>query len=143
MFGFRFAFRRVGFRFAFRNGDLRGVGLRSFGFGIFNGDRRRSVILRETRNDVVRSESERRREKRRRQPDRKTIVDFEVRELLEPIFAGGKCVFEKKSINEIRDYCKEQVDTLWDEVTRFENPHNYYVDLSQPLWDLKQSLLRK
>lgn len=74
---------------------------------------------------------------------RKTIVDFEVRELLEPIFAGGKCVFEKKSINEIRDYCKEQVDTLWDEVTRFENPHNYYVDLSQPLWDLKQGLLRK
>ncbi len=74
---------------------------------------------------------------------RKTIVDFEVRELLEPIFAGGKCVFEKKDINEIRDYCKEQVDTLWDEVTRFENPHNYYVDLSQPLWDMKQSLLRK
>lgn len=74
---------------------------------------------------------------------RKTITNFEVRELLEPIFAGGKCVFEKKEIHEIRDYCKEQVETLWDEVTRFENPHNYYVDLSQELWDMKQNLLRK
>ena len=74
---------------------------------------------------------------------RKTVTNFVARELLEPIFAGGKCVYQKKSIQEIRNYCKEQVDTLWDEVTRFENPHNYYVDLSQPLWDMKQELLRK
>lgn len=74
---------------------------------------------------------------------RKTITDFTARELLEPLFIGGKCVFEKKPIKEIRDYCLAQVDTLWDEVTRFENPHNYYVDLSQPLWDLKQKLLRE
>ena len=74
-----FGLRGVGLRFAFRRDGLRGVGLRSFGFGIFNGDRRRSVILRETRNDVGRPESERRREKRRRKPDRKTIVDFHYR----------------------------------------------------------------
>jgi len=74
---------------------------------------------------------------------RKTVTNYTVRELLEPIFAKGKCVFKKKSVKEIRDYCKAQVDTLWDEVTRFENPHNYYVDLSQPLWDLKLDLLRK
>ncbi len=74
---------------------------------------------------------------------RKTVTDFVARELLEPIFSGGKCVYQKKNIEEIRNYCKEQVDTLWDEVTRFENPHNYYVDLSQPLWDMKQELLRK
>lgn len=74
---------------------------------------------------------------------RKTVTNFVARELLEPIFAGGKCVYQKKNIEEIRNYCKEQVDTLWDEVTRFENPHNYYVDLSQPLWDMKQELLRK
>lgn len=73
---------------------------------------------------------------------RKTVTDFTARELLEPLFVGGKCVFEKKSIQEIKNYCKEQVDTLWDEVTRFENPHNYYVDLSQPLWDLKHELLQ-
>ncbi len=74
---------------------------------------------------------------------RKTVSDFVARELLEPIFVSGKCVFEKKPIKEIRAYCAEQVDTLWDEVTRFENPHNYYVDLSQPLWDLKRELLSK
>ena len=74
---------------------------------------------------------------------RKTVTNYVARELLEPIFAGGKCVYKKKNIEEIRNYCKEQVDTLWDEVTRFENPHNYYVDLSQSLWDMKQDLLRK
>lgn len=74
---------------------------------------------------------------------RKTVTDFYFRELLEPIFENGKCVFERKSVKEIRDYCAAQVNTLWDEVTRFENPHNYYVDLSQPLWDLKHSLLGK
>lgn len=74
---------------------------------------------------------------------RKTVTDFYFRELLEPIFENGKCVFEHKPVKEIRDYCAAQVNTLWDEVTRFENPHNYYVDLSQPLWDLKHSLLGK
>lgn len=74
---------------------------------------------------------------------RKTITDFTARELLEPVFDKGNCVFERKTAKEIREYCKQQVETLWDEVTRFENPHNYYVDLSQPLWDLKHELLRK
>lgn len=74
---------------------------------------------------------------------RKTITDYTARELLEPVFDKGTCVFTKKSAKEIREYCKQQVETLWDEVTRFENPHNYYVDLSQPLWDLKHELLSK
>ena len=37
----------------------------------------------------------------------------------------------------------QQVDTLWDEVKRFDNPHRYYVDLSQKLYDIKQELLTK
>lgn len=74
---------------------------------------------------------------------RKTVTDYEAKELLEPLFLGGECVYEKKSIKEIKDYCAAQVDTLWDEVTRFENPHNYYVDLSQALWDEKQRLLNE
>lgn len=74
---------------------------------------------------------------------RKTVTNFVAKELLEPLFSKGKCVFEKKDVKEIREYCKAQVATLWDEVTRFENPHNYYVDLSQPLWDLKHELLSK
>ena len=73
---------------------------------------------------------------------RKVVENYTAKELLEPIFAGGECVYEKKSVAEIKKFCQEQVDTLWDEVTRFENPHNYYVDLSQELWDIKHELLK-
>jgi len=43
----------------------------------------------------------------------------------------------------VRDYCAQQMDTLWDEVKRFENPHSYYVDLSQKLWDIQHELLEQ
>jgi len=74
---------------------------------------------------------------------RKTVYNFTARQLLEPLFINGKKVYKKKSIKEIKDYCMQQVDTLWDEVTRFENPHNYYVDLSKKLWDIKNDLMKK
>ena len=74
---------------------------------------------------------------------RKTVYDFEARELLVPIFLGGKLVYKRPSLEEIRKYCAEQVDTLWDEVKRFDNPHNYYVDLSQKLYDIKINLLKE
>ena len=74
---------------------------------------------------------------------RKVITDYTARELLVPIFQGGKRVYDTPSIEEIRAYCAAQIDLLWDEVKRFENPHNYYVDLSQKLWDIKQELLKK
>ena len=73
----------------------------------------------------------------------KELTNFTARKLLEPVFVGGKCVFERKPLADIQKYCKEQVDTLWDEVTRFEHPHNYYVDLSQELWDEKYRLLKE
>ncbi len=72
---------------------------------------------------------------------RKIYSGFEARELLAPIFQGGELVYQVPSLQESRDYCQRQVDALWDEVKRFENPHNYYVDLSQKLWDIKQKLL--
>ena len=72
---------------------------------------------------------------------RKTLVNFRARKLLTPIFINGECVYESPPLDEIREYCMEQVDTLWDEVKRFENPHKYYVDLSKPLWDTKDRLL--
>jgi putative nicotinate phosphoribosyltransferase len=72
---------------------------------------------------------------------RKTIENFRAVELLVPIFQSGKLVYEVPDIEQSRSYCLAQVDTLWDEVQRFENPHNYYVDLSQRLWDLKQGML--
>lgn len=71
----------------------------------------------------------------------KTVTDFVAKELLVPIFKDGECVYESPSIHEIRDYCKAQIMTLWDEVKRFENPHKYYVDLSHKLWNIKQGLL--
>ncbi|MCI2058182.1 MAG: nicotinate phosphoribosyltransferase [Oscillibacter sp.] len=73
---------------------------------------------------------------------RKTITDFHARELQVPVFLGGKLVYHRPSLQEIQSYCAAQLDTLWDEVKRFDNPHAYYVDLSQKLWDIKQELLR-
>ncbi len=71
----------------------------------------------------------------------KTLTDFTARELLVPIFKEGKCVYDLPKLDDIQSYCKEQIDLLWDEVKRFENPHTYYVDLSGKLWKIKQKLL--
>ena len=73
----------------------------------------------------------------------KTVYDFTAKELMVPIFKDGKLVYDRPNIDQIRNYCLEQVDTLWDEVKRFDNPHAYYVDLSQKLWDIKYSLLKQ
>ena len=73
----------------------------------------------------------------------KTVYDFTAKELLVPIFQNGELVYECPDLHQVRKYCLEQVDTLWDEVKRFDNPHDYYVDLSQKLWDIKYSLLKK
>ena len=72
----------------------------------------------------------------------KTVYNFTARELLVPIFKGGQLVYQCPDLQQVRKYCLEQVDTLWDEVKRFDNPHTYYVDLSQKLWDIKNDLLR-
>lgn len=73
----------------------------------------------------------------------KTLTNFTAKDIHVPVFIGGKCVYESPSLPEIREYCKTQVDLLWDEVKRFENPHTYYVDLSKKLWDIKNELLEK
>ncbi len=72
---------------------------------------------------------------------RKELYDFEARELLVPIFKNGELVYKLPSLEDIRAYCAAELDTLWDEVKRFENPHTYYVDLSQKLWDIRNDLL--
>ena len=74
---------------------------------------------------------------------RKTVTEFTARELQVPIFQNGKLVYQQPTLSQMRDYCLEQVDTLWDEVKRFDNPHSYYVDLSQKLWDIKYRLLQE
>ncbi|MFA6611886.1 MAG: nicotinate phosphoribosyltransferase [Bacilli bacterium] len=74
---------------------------------------------------------------------RKTLTDYDAKELLVPIFKNGKQVYKLPHIETIKSYCQEQLETLWDEVMRFENPHNYYVDLSQKLWNIREGLLEK
>lgn len=72
---------------------------------------------------------------------RKTLSDFTAKELQVPVFIGGKRVYDSPGIDDIRDYCAAQLNTMWKSVLRFENPHRYYVDLSQKLWDIKHELL--
>jgi nicotinate phosphoribosyltransferase len=72
---------------------------------------------------------------------RKTIRNFHAKKLLVKIFEKGQCIYESPDLKTIRDYCQQQVESLWEEVLRFDNPHNYYVDLSKQLWELKERLL--
>lgn len=72
---------------------------------------------------------------------RKTVTDYTARPLHQQVVRNGERITEKRDIRDLRDYCRREVDALWEEVKRFENPHRYYVDLSQKLWDLKQAML--
>ena len=74
---------------------------------------------------------------------RKTVTEYTLRPLLVPVFLGGECVYTSPDVKEIREYCRREVATLWEEVRRFENPHRYYVDLSKKLWDIKRGLLER
>ena len=71
----------------------------------------------------------------------KTLTDFTAKELLVKVFENGECVYDCPTIEEIAQYCRDQLDLLWDEVKRFENPHDYYVDLSAKLYEIKNILL--
>lgn len=69
--------------------------------------------------------------------------EYELREILVPVFKNGKCVYDLPSVQDIKKYCAKEMEELWDEVKRFENPHTYYVDLSRRLYDLKMVLIEK
>lgn len=74
---------------------------------------------------------------------RKKLSNFYAKNIRVQLFDKGKCVYESPSVEEIKEYCRAQIDTLWDEMLRFESPQTYYVDLSQNLYDLKQKLLQE
>lgn len=74
---------------------------------------------------------------------RKTVENYYAKPMLVQIFKAGQCVYESPDAKAIKDYCHAQVEGLWEEVRRFENPHNYYVDLSVSLWQLKRDLIVK
>ena len=72
---------------------------------------------------------------------KKVVTNFEAKPIQQQIFKDGKCVYKKPAYEDIVKYAAAEIDTLWDEITRFENPHTYYVDLSQKLWEVKNYLL--
>ena len=72
---------------------------------------------------------------------KKVVTNFEAKSIQQQIFKDGKCVYKKPAYEDIVKYAAAEIDTLWDEITRFENPHTYYVDLSQKLWEVKNYLL--
>jgi nicotinate phosphoribosyltransferase len=74
---------------------------------------------------------------------RKTIENYELRELLVPIFKNGECIYKSPSVRQIASYCQQEKETLWDETKRLFNPHRVYVDLSKKLYDEKQRLLNQ
>ncbi len=72
---------------------------------------------------------------------RLTPGEFELREIMVPIFLGGECVYTSPKTMDIRKYCLEEQETLWEESRRLANPHQVYIDLSQKLYDTKRQLL--
>jgi nicotinate phosphoribosyltransferase len=73
---------------------------------------------------------------------RKVMTDFTAEELLVQVFRNGKQVYALPSLNEIRNHCEDELNGVWEEVRRFTNPHNYYVDLSDRLWNVKNDMLK-
>ena len=72
---------------------------------------------------------------------KKTLSNYTARPLQELVFDNGKLVYNMPTLKDISENAKKELDTLWNEVKRIKNPHKYYVDLSQKLWDLKNELL--
>ncbi|UPA30567.1 nicotinate phosphoribosyltransferase [Terrisporobacter glycolicus] len=72
---------------------------------------------------------------------RKTFHKYTIKELQKPLFKNGECKYVSKSVNEIKKYVNDQLNTLWDAYKRFSNPKEYKVDLSDNLWTLKSDLL--
>ena len=71
----------------------------------------------------------------------KAITDYTIRDIRVQIFDGGKLVYDRPSVKEVQQYCRDQLETIWEETLRFENPQTYYVDLSQKLFDLKHHMI--
>ena len=72
---------------------------------------------------------------------RKIMENYTASELLVKVFENGKLVYDLPSLEEIRNHHIREIEGMWEEVKRFTNPHNYYVDLSQNLWDVKNKML--
>jgi len=68
---------------------------------------------------------------------------YGIRELLEPIFINGQCIYDRPTTQEIKKYCEEELNSLWDETRRLINPQLVFVDLSDKLFDLKIKMIKE
>lgn len=73
----------------------------------------------------------------------KTVRDFTARPVLQDIFIEGKKVYELPVLNEIKEYTKENLDSLWEEYKRDLNPQKYPVDLSTECWNHKMATMER
>lgn len=73
----------------------------------------------------------------------KTFSDYSLKEMHEQIYREGQLIYNKPSLEDIKTFALNQVATLWDEVRRFDYPHRYYVDLSEKLWNLKNTMINQ
>lgn len=71
----------------------------------------------------------------------KTFTNYTIKELLKPLYINGECKYEKKSVIEIQEYTRNELNTLWREYKRLLYPQTYKVDLSEKLCTLKESML--
>ncbi|MFW5892916.1 MAG: nicotinate phosphoribosyltransferase [Bacillota bacterium] len=74
---------------------------------------------------------------------KRTFTDYYVKSLLIPIFKDGKRVYELPSLEAVKKHAQNELASLWEEVKRFDNPHEYYVDLSEKLWNTKHNLIKR
>lgn len=74
---------------------------------------------------------------------RKKLTNYVAKELEQKIFENGKLIYNKPKLNEISMYCKNALNTIWDEIKRLNNPQCYYIDLSEKLYELKVNMLNK
>ncbi len=74
---------------------------------------------------------------------RKRLYNFHAENIRVQLFDHGRQVYDCPPLDEVRKYCQSQINTLWDEMLRFENPQTYYVDLSQKLYDMKRELIEQ
>jgi len=72
---------------------------------------------------------------------KKELTNYHAKNLRIQIFDKGKCIYESPDIEDIKAYCASEIETLWRETLRFENPQIYYVDLSAKLWEIKHDLI--
>ena len=72
---------------------------------------------------------------------KKIVTDYVVKPLQVQLFDKGECVYTCPPIQEVRQFCHDQIETLWEQIRRFENPQTYYVDYSTKLWRVKNALL--